>query len=76
MLKISPKERIVPGAIWIYLPTGFEIKPTDIICKIIRVTDTHVYLIRKTIFGFKDLDPLIVQIGTFYDNYLYLAEDN
>lgn len=68
------KDKIKPGAIWIYLPSGFEINASDIICKIIRVTDTHVYIIRKTCYGFKDIDPLIVKLETFYDCYLYLAE--
>ena len=68
------KDKIKAGAIWIYLPTSFDIKATDILCKIIRVTDTHVYLIRKTKFGFEDIAPLIVDLQTFIDCYMYLGE--
>lgn len=68
------KEKIKVGTLWIYLPTSFEIKAHDIICKVIRVTDTHVYVIRKSNFGFKDLDPLIISFQVFLDYYMYLSE--
>ena len=68
------KDKIKVGTLWIYLPTSFQIRAHDIICKIIRVTDSHVYMIRKSNFGFKDLDPQIVSLQVFLDCYLYLGE--
>ena len=67
-------DKIVPDSIWVLRPRGFDLSTSDIISKVIRVTEDRVFLIRKTDFGFTDLAPEIMKIEEFINNYLYLGQ--
>ncbi len=67
-------DKIVPDSIWVLRPRGFDLSTSDIIAKIIRVSEDRVFLILKTDFGFTDLAPKIEKKENFINNYLYLGK--
>ena len=67
-------DKIVPDSIWVWNPRGMDLSTSDILAKIIRVSENRVFMIRKTDFGFTDLAPEIMKIEDFVNNFLYLGK--
>lgn len=62
---------IKEGQIWVK-KYNFLHRECDVWVKVLKVTERKVFLMAKTFYGFKDLDPFSVDIKTFLDYYLYV----
>lgn len=73
MMSVYPE--INPGSFWI-CKSMFKpgISSTDIICKVLSVTEDKVHIIRKTTYGFKDLPPMSFGIDEFLMLYMRLED--
>ena len=65
-------KHIQPGEVWIAKSRfNVDVVETDVICKVLKVFDDSVFIIRKTQFGFKDLEPVRYPVEQFLEMYQY-----
>lgn len=63
------------GSYWICKSVFVRsLSPTDIFCKVLKVTDNKVFILRKTEYGFKDLPPQSFDVEMFLELYLKLED--
>lgn len=66
---------VCAGSYWICKSVfKVSLSPTDIYCKVLKVTDNKVFLARKTEYGFKDLAPQAFDLEEFLNLYQKLED--
>ena len=65
--------KIKPGQVWICKSLfNLGIVETDIFAKVLKVSPERVFIIRKTNFGFRDLQPAAMDLNEFIGYYDYM----
>lgn len=66
---------VIAGSYWICKSVfKVSLSPTDIYCKVLKVTDDKVFISRKTEYGFKDLAPQSFDLEEFLELYQKLED--
>ena len=63
------------GSYWVCKPVFYtNLASTDIFAKVLKVTETKVFLARKSQYGFEDLSPVSMEINEFIELYFKLED--
>ena len=68
-------DQLKEGTYWI-CKSAFNVlvQPTDIFAKILKVGEDKVYIMRKSKFGYEDLQPISMDITEFLSFYFRLED--